>query len=166
MNGFLAYAGGDELGGNPTLAVPTGQCNDFGDFLTCMMQSHGIAAVAYRSYEMSKVYWGGAYGENSGWNILTNVFKKAGGESLSATFTYHQFAGLGPTVYDGAVGPATLAYQPVVGLPAALYKSILIQEFLYWHNHVRINPHPIPDPWGPVIVTVTPTVHPNPQSLF
>ncbi len=112
------------------------QCNDFADFLVCLVNSIGAYEMkCQRTYSPSTacVDPGSAQG---GWRLWTNVVDPAGPMGASRMHvSYHQFACVGNMVWD-----PVYAFIDSLGLPTycigwdrdGYYKSALVYRFLYY----------------------------------
>jgi hypothetical protein len=113
-----------------------GECNDFANFLTCMVRSLGAgSAVSTRTYPYSAMYFpDGPFYQTSGWGIKTKEFIKAGTtSSMTTTFTYHQFVKVGDLFFDSSMKlkPST-AFSYVLGWTEYTYKAALLDYYRYW----------------------------------
>jgi hypothetical protein len=136
---------------------PRGQCNDFADFLVCLISSVGAYETkAQRTYSFTVVYWGPFDPDGSGWRFQTNEVDPAppGGSTQKFDFAYHQFTIAGPSVRDGTVKFATgiaLGWER-----DTTYKLALVEWFREWRNHVivwTIGPDDPGNPWHPTPVS-------------
>jgi hypothetical protein len=135
---------------------PRGQCNDFADFLLCLVTSVGAYEMkAQRTYSFNAVYWGLRDSDRGGWNFRTLQIDPAGDEGPSTkTFTYHQYATVGSQVWDGCFA-FIQNYSTVLAIGwqrDTVYRSSLIDRFLEYQNHqlVRtIGAGEPGNPWNP-----------------
>jgi len=134
-------------------SFPRGQCNDFADFLVCLINSVGAYETkAQRTYSFTVVYWGPLDPDGSGWRFQTNEVDPApsGGSTQKFDFAYHQFTVIGSSVWNGTVKFATgiaLGWER-----DTTYKLALVEWFREWQNHTivqTIGPNDPGNPWNP-----------------
>ena len=137
----------------------TGQCNDFADFLVCLITSVGAyEAKAQRTYSLTIVYGGYDDPDGSGWRFQTyevDPAPQSGGlPNQEFEFTYHQFTIVGSGVRDGTV---KFASGIALGWERdTTYKLALVKWFREWQNHVivrTIGPNDPGNPWNPTPAT-------------
>ena len=134
------------------------QCNDFADFLVCLINSLGAyESNAQRTYSPNVACFNPGTSE-SGWRLWTNVVDPAGIRYGRSQFhvSYHQFACVGELVWDATyafIHENTATY--CIGWERdGQYRTRLVYRFLYYEPNnaqpVRIlRPDEQGNPWNP-----------------
>lgn len=135
-----------------------GQCNDFADFLLCLVTSIGAYEMkCNRTWSVYDAYWGASDVDGSGWVLETHLMEPAGilHPVGSYIFSYHQFPNvlLGNQWYVWDSSFRSVAYGDCLYLEREnVYETFyLVNLFHYFYNYTyqySVFPHSSP-PWNP-----------------
>lgn len=133
-----------------------GQCNDFADFLVCLVTSlGGYPLRSQRTYSLGVAYSGEPNG--NGWRIYTQQVDPAGAPSLTSFgVSHHQFAVHNDAVWDASYGFVSSAggIENVFGWQRdGRYKQALVRYYIYFLGGQQSGSPMLPgspgEPWNP-----------------